>query len=63
MTQIEVAISSLIQKHGTLRAAARAVNIDPAYMWRLRAGEKENPSDSVLRKLGLVKEVTYLRRK
>lgn len=63
MTAIQQAIQALERKHGTLRAAARAVKLDVAYMHRLKTGEKENPGDQILRKLGLVKSVTYESRK
>ena len=46
--------------HGGLRAAARAIGIDAGYLKRLRDGEKTNPSDATLAKLGLKKEVTYV---
>lgn len=50
----------LERMHGGLRAAARATGIDPAYLLRLRNGEKVNPSAATLEKLGLRKEVTYV---
>ena len=50
------------KKHGSLRAAARAMGIDPGYMFRLKNAEKMNPSDEVLDALGL-ERVTYYRQK
>jgi hypothetical protein len=63
MSQIQQAVKALVEKHGGLRAAARAVNISAAYLSRLGNSEKENPSAPVLRKLGLEKHVTYRSRK
>lgn len=48
------------QKHGGLRAAARALGIDPGYLFRLKNAEKMNPSDEVLSALGL-ERVTFYR--
>ena len=47
-------IQQLVKKHGGLRAAARAIQVDPAYLTRLGKGEKSNPSAETLRKLGLM---------
>ena len=44
----------LVRQYGSLRAAARAVQIDHSYMYRLAAGTKIRPGDGVLRKLGLL---------
>lgn len=63
MTDITTAIESLVQKHGGLRGASRAVGIDIAYLWRLKAGEKTNPSDEVLGKLGLTRQIRYRRKR
>ena len=52
-------VDQLARQHGSLRAAARVVGIDPAYFFRLHSGEKIAPSVKTLRKLGLVKEVSY----
>lgn len=46
-------VEMLVEKHGGLRAAARATGIDPAYLLRLRAGDKTNPSFETLSKLGV----------
>lgn len=52
-------ITELCLKHGSLRAAARAIKIDHAYLWRLLKGAKREPTATVLRKLGLRRIVTY----
>lgn len=54
-------ILELETQHGGLRATARVLRCDAAYLLRLREGEKTNPSDALLRKLGLKKVVTYVR--
>lgn len=54
-------IEELVEQHGGLRKAARAVRIDPGYLSRLRAGEKDEPSATTLRKLGLKRMVYYAR--
>lgn len=53
-------IRELAEKHGGLRAAARVLNCDAAYLLRLRDGDKRNPSTAMLRKLGIKKVVTYV---
>lgn len=39
--------------YGSCRALGKALNIDHAYLARLRDGKKTDPSSAVLRKLGL----------
>ncbi len=57
-------IQELAKRHGSLRAAARVLQIDAGYLSRLQNGGKGNPSEDVLRKLDLrrVVTVTYVRR-
>lgn len=52
-------VNELVEKHGSLRIAGRALRINYAYLARLRSGEKTNPTAATLRKLGLRKIVTY----
>lgn len=54
-------VSDLCQQAGGVRAAAKALGIDFGYLSRLANGTKTNPSDEVLRKLGLRRVVTYER--
>lgn len=54
-------ISELFSEHGSMRLAAEAIGLDHAYLYRLCAGTKENPSDETLGKLGLRKVVIYER--
>lgn len=46
-------------QHGSIRAAARVLKIDHAYLWRLARGTKKEPSAEVLKKLGVRRIVTY----
>lgn len=55
-------IEQLIKQHGSLRAAGRVIKVDSAYLLRLHAGTKTEPSAAVLRKLGLKRVVTYKQR-
>ena len=61
-TAIPEAVERLIKKHGSLRAAARAINEDHGYLSRLKNGRKTEPSDAVLAKLGL-ERVTRIKRR
>lgn len=56
-------IDELVQQHGSLRAVARATDIDVGYLSRLRAGEKVRPESPVLQSLGLRRVVSYERLK
>ena len=56
-------IQEVAKQHGSLRAAARALEIDHGYLSRLQDGGKTDPSDAVLRKLGLKKIVLFIGRK
>lgn len=59
MTNLQRAVARLVKQHGGLRLAAKAIKVDVAYLSRLRSGEKGNPGDDVMRKLGLEKAVTF----
>lgn len=54
-------VQEVARQHGSLRAAARALTVDHAYLSRLQSGEKTDPSEAVLRKLGLRRLVLYAR--
>lgn len=56
---IQTAVKAIVAKHGGVRVAARAIGVNYAYLSRLQSGEKCNPTDAVLRKLGLRKVVSY----
>ena len=51
---VNAAIIKAQNRHGSLRAAARALKIDPGYLQRLKTGEASNPSDNILRRLRLL---------
>ena len=61
VTTLAKRIGELAEKHGSLRAAARVLQIDHAYLWRLANGQKDNPDQALLRKLGLRQVVLYER--
>ncbi len=54
-------IDELSTVHGGLNQLAFALGIDKGYLSRLRHGGKSNPSDDVLKKLGLYRVVEYYR--
>lgn len=49
----------LVLRHGSLRALSRNTGIDAAYLSRLASGDKQNPSDATLMKLGISRAVEY----
>lgn len=51
----------LLRMQCSLRHMADQLGIDAGYLSRLRSGEKTEPSDEVLRKLGLRRVVYYVR--
>ena len=59
MNLLQRRIWELVDRHISMRATARVLKVDHAYLSRLASGEKENPSDALLRKLGLRRVVTY----
>lgn len=58
-TTIPRRVKALVKQHGSLRAAARVAKLSAPYLMRLRDGDKEDPSDDVLRRLGLRREVRF----
>jgi hypothetical protein len=52
-------IDQLVAQHGSLRAVARVTEIDAGYLSRLRSGEKTEPQEAKLRRLGLRRVVSY----
>jgi hypothetical protein len=60
--ELDVRVRELEKQYGGLRAAARALKCDAAYLLRLRNGAKHNPSDATLHKLGLEKITAYVRK-
>ena len=54
-------VDELVVRHGSLRAAARVLQTDHAYLWRIKHGDK-TPSTEFLRRIGLIRHVHYTRR-
>ena len=54
-------IAELVDQHGSLRAAARVLECDAGYLSRLQSGEKSDPGDTLLRRMGL-RQVTAFER-
>lgn len=59
ITTLEEHIALRAAVSGSLRAYANSLGIDVGYLSRLASGEKDNPSEEVLEKLGLRKTVVY----
>ena len=57
---LEEAVRSIVDKHGGVRAAARATGVDKAFISRLLRGLKTAPSEETLHKLGLEAVPLYL---
>lgn len=51
----------LVAHFGGIRVAARVLDINHAYFFRILSGEKKNPSQKILRRMGLKDEVQYKR--
>jgi len=62
MTLLQQRISDAIERHGSLRAAARVLQVDHAYLKRLLDGTRDNPSPDLMRKLGVRKVTSYMSR-
>ena len=60
MITLKERIDELCKTHGSLRKAAKAVDVDFGYLSGLRSGEKTSPSETILEKLGLKREVHYV---
>lgn len=54
-------IAELEEQHGSLRAVARVIQIDPSYLSRLKAGQKVRPSKAYLKRMGLRAKLIYER--
>lgn len=53
MNRLRERVKELEAQHGGLNAAARVLKMDAGYLSRLASGEKDAPSDKLLRKMGL----------
>lgn len=61
MNRLQHRIKELEAQHEGLNAAARVLKVDPGYLSRLASGEKNTPSDKLLRKMGLRRVVWFER--
>jgi hypothetical protein len=61
MSRLRERIKELEAQHGGLNAAARVLKVDAGYLSRLASGEKDTPSDKLLRKMGLRRVVWFER--
>lgn len=61
MTLLQKRIVEVVFSAGSLRAAAKWLDVDSGCLSRLQSGEKDNPSDELLAKLGLRRKVVYER--
>lgn len=52
-TEVQYYVELLIEQYGGLRALARARDIDPGYLWRIRRGRVRTVGPKTLSKLGL----------
>lgn len=55
-------VHELVEQHGSLRAAARVLQIDPGYLVLLGNGAKVNPGKLILDRMGIRRVVVYERK-
>jgi cobalamin biosynthesis protein CbiG len=53
LVTLEVAVKTVVDRHGGVRAAAEATGVDKSFISRLMNGHKTHPSDATLKALGL----------
>ena len=58
---VDTRIKELVEQHGSLRAAAKAIDMDAGYLSNLAKGKRQCPSDGTLHKLGLRRVISYER--
>lgn len=56
---LEEHLTKLERKHGTIQRAAEYFGLTPSYWYKLRTGDKNNPSRMILDKLGLAEIRIY----
>ena len=61
MTDLPTLVRKRLSRYDSLRDAGKKLGMCHVYLHRLATGEKTNPSDDALRKLGIVRtvRVTY----
>lgn len=52
-------VNQLVATHGSYRAAARVLQVDQGYLYRLGDGKAKSPGVALLRRMGLKQTVTY----
>lgn len=52
-------IARLVKKYGSMRNVADKIGMDHSYLYRLYAGDKNNPSTASLKRLGLERQNSY----
>jgi hypothetical protein len=52
-------VAQLVKQHGSVRKAARVLEMDSAYLYRIGSGEMTNPSDYILKRMGLKRSVIF----
>lgn len=52
-------LTELCKRHGSLRKAAKALKISPAYLSKLIHGEKQNPSPAILRAIAVKRIIRW----
>lgn len=52
-------VQTVIRRHGGLRVTSRVTGVDVAYLSRLASGQKHNPSQATMLKLGIDKTLVY----
>jgi hypothetical protein len=60
-TTLAERIDELVKQHGSLRAVSRVLEVDVAYLHRLKVGDKTEPGDTLLRRMKLRRVVSYER--
>jgi transcriptional regulator with XRE-family HTH domain len=61
-TTIPARIEEMMTEHKlSLRKLAKTLYVDPGYLSKLHTGAKDNPSPSLLHRLGLMQHVSYTR--
>lgn len=53
LATIQDAVAAVVERHGGVRATARATGVAKAFISRLMRGHKTAPSEETLRRLGL----------
>jgi hypothetical protein len=57
---IQDRMRALVNEHGGTRKLAKVLKIDSGYVSRLCRGAKTNPSDMLLKRMGLIRSIIYI---